>query len=94
MDRYRFIKNMAKTGEVSSDQFTMFLLEHYFMQGKNLEDYHDDLTCEFEYSDQYASLCVKSAKSSIKEFLKNHEGQVETWKQEQERKRGECEQFK
>lgn len=85
MDRVRFIKNMAKTGEVSSDQFTMFLLEHYFMQGKNLDDYHDDLTCEFEYPGIYADSCVKSAKDSMKEYIKRHEPQVETWSEERKR---------
>lgn len=85
MDRCRFIKNMAHTGEVSSDQFTMFFLEHYVMQGKSLDDYHDDLTCGFEYSDTYANACVASAKDSIKDYLKRHSEKVETWSEERKR---------
>lgn len=85
MNKCKFIKHMAKTGEVSADQFTMFLLEHYLLLGKTLEDYHDDLTCVFEYSDRYATECVKSAKYCIKDFIKRHKSNMETWSDERKR---------
>jgi len=50
----KFIKNMGKTGKVSTDQFVLFLLEHYFMKDLDLDAYEEDLEMHYGYSESYA----------------------------------------
>lgn len=68
MNKDKFIKHMAKTGEVTSEEFVLFLLEHYLMNEKSLNDYYNDLIDQ--YSSTYALACVEHAKKVIKAYVK------------------------
>jgi len=82
----KFVRNMGKTGKVSSDQWVLFLLEHYFMKGLDLDAYEEDLEIQYGYSEGYAVACHEQAKDGIKDFVKRHKETSETWEQEINRK--------
>lgn len=81
-----FVRNMAKTGKVSADQFVFFLLEYYTAKGYTLDDYEEDLIYYYCYSCGYAKDCKEEAKNCIKNFLKRNKDIVETWEQEVHRR--------
>lgn len=68
MDKDKFIKHMAKTGEVTREEFVLFLLKHYLLDGKSLDDYYNDLLDR--YSSTYALACVEQAKKDIRAYVK------------------------
>lgn len=67
----KFIKNMAKTGEVTSIEWIVFLLEHYFMKDLALQAYKEELVVDYGYSETYALACYEDAKKTIKGFIKS-----------------------
>ena len=81
-----FVRNMAKTGKVSTDQFVFFLLGNYTAEGYTLHDYEEDLIFQYGYSDTYAENCKEEAKKCIKEFLQRNKETVDSWEQEIQRK--------
>lgn len=81
-----FIKKMEKTGEVSTEEFTLFLLEHYFAKGYTLDDYQNDLVFKYNFSNSYAEACKESAYDTIKQYIKDRAGNIETWEHEMERR--------
>lgn len=83
--RKSFFKKLMTSGEVSDDEFVLFLLKYYFAVGRNIDDFQDDLTCEFDCTDNYSEACKESAKRSIKKFIMRYDLIAESWEQEQTR---------
>lgn len=67
MNKDKFISDMAKTGDVTTKEFVIFLLEFYLLQDKSLNNYYQDL-CD-RYNQNYAEACTESAIEAIKIFI-------------------------
>ena len=62
--KWEFIEAMAETGDVTTKDFVIFLLEYYLLQGKGIDDYYRAL-CD-KYNQNYAEACTEAALENIK----------------------------
>jgi hypothetical protein len=80
------IKKFKMTGEVSTEEYVVFILKNYILKGHTLEDYQEDLVFKYGFTGDYARALKESALDSIKEYVKEKEQSYETWEEEMKRK--------